>query len=138
MELNENRVHMSKYRLEMAFQYLHTAKSNFADGDNHSAANRAYYAIFQAIRAILVLDEADFKKHSAVISKFREMYVKTGVFDVRFSNAIGKAFHIRQQSDYDDFYLLSKEEITEQIANAEDFVSAVEQYLQIRFAKAAE
>ncbi|MCI8916070.1 MAG: HEPN domain-containing protein [Oscillospiraceae bacterium] len=38
--------------------------------DYASANNRAYYAIFHAMGAVLALDEEDYKKHSAVIARF--------------------------------------------------------------------
>lgn len=36
---------------------------------------------------------------------------------------------VRQGSDYDDFYLISKNEVKEQLKNAEKFVNEIEQYL---------
>jgi len=36
---------------------------------------------------------------------------------------------IRNSSDYDDFYLASREEAAQQIENAERFVDAVEAYI---------
>jgi len=39
-----------------------------------TANNRAYYCVFHAMRAVIALDEQDFKKLSGVISYFREHY----------------------------------------------------------------
>ena len=47
---------LSKYRLEKAKEDLRTARDNFAKGSYRVAVNRAYYAIFHAIRAITALD----------------------------------------------------------------------------------
>ena len=55
-----------------------------------SAANRAYYAIFHAMRAVLALDGVDMKHHSGIISEFRKRYIKTGVFDASLSGLISK------------------------------------------------
>lgn len=35
-------------------------------------------------------------------------------------------------SDYDDFYAISKEDVEEQIANAEKFYEAVQGYLRVK------
>lgn len=43
---------------------------------------------------------------------------------------IGEAFDIRNDSDYDDYYVISKEDVEEQIENAEKFYRAVEKYLR--------
>ena len=53
-----------------------------------SAANRAYYAIFYAMRAVLALDGVDMKHHSGIISEFRKRYIKTSVFDASLSGLI--------------------------------------------------
>ena len=45
------------------------------------------------------------------------------------SHIIDSLKDVRQSSDYDDFYLISKEEVTEQIQSAERFVSDIEAYL---------
>lgn len=91
--------------------------------------NRAYYAIFHAMREVLALKEVDFKKHSGVIQYFQKEYIKTGIFNKSHSNIIVAASEIRNASDHDDFFLASKEETKEQIAGTEIFCKSVEEYL---------
>lgn len=98
-------------------------------GGYANCANRAYYTIFYSIRALLALDGLDFKKHSAVIGKFNELYVKEHIFETVYSSIVKDAFRVRGKSDYDDFYLLDKEEVMQQLANAEQFVAAISRYL---------
>lgn len=99
--------------------------------DNYkSAVNRSYYAVFHAMRAVLAFDEIDMKHHSGIISEFRKRYIKTGVFDTSLSEIISLLFDIRTDSDYDDFFVISKEEVSEQIKNSEIFIAAVREYLR--------
>ena len=88
------------------------------------AANRSYYCIFHAMRAVLALEKFDSKKHSGVISAFRKNYIRAGFFPAEFSDIIGKAFEVRNGSDYQDFYLIPKEKVETQIANAKIFLAA--------------
>ena len=81
------------------------------------------------MRAILALDGIDMKHHSGIISEFRRLYIKTGVFDTELSTIISALFDIRTESDYDDFYVISKQEVKEQIANAELFYNEIKEYL---------
>jgi hypothetical protein len=37
---------------------------------------------------------------------------------------------LREKSDYDDFYIASKNDVEKQIKNAEIFVKAVEKYIK--------
>ena len=90
----------AKYRLEVAAERVETTKFLIDGGAYRDSINRSYYAIFTAARALLAERGIDFKKHSAVISYFRREYIKTGVFDVKFSDYIGAAFRFRNDCDY--------------------------------------
>ena len=102
----------------------------FENKSYKSAINRSYYAIFTAVRSLLAEEEKDFKKHSAVISHFRKNYVKTGIFETKFSDYIGDAFEVRNDCDYEDFYIASREEAETQYLHAVEFYEAVKSYLE--------
>ena len=127
--LNNDRITLSNYRIEKAEECLKSATLLKDSGDYMSAANRSYYSIFHCIRAVMALDGEDRKKHSGVIAYFLENYIKIGVFDKKYSYIIKNAFQVRQESDYDDFCIISKEDISEQILNAYDLLEAVKKYI---------
>ena len=104
-------------------------------GDYKTVANRSYYAVFAAMRAVLALQGFDSKKHSGIIAEFRREYIKSGLLPKELSPIIEALVEIRQGSDYDDFYLISKEEVEEQLHNAEQFVRIVETYLLTQYSK---
>ena len=58
--------------------------------------------------AVLAFDEIDMKRHSGVISEFRRRYIKTEIFETRMSEIISVLFDVRTDSDYDDFFVISK------------------------------
>jgi uncharacterized protein (UPF0332 family) len=124
---NPTPVDFARYRIDKARLCLQDAK--VPDNSFETAANRSYYCIFNAMRAVLSLDRFDSKKHSGVISAFRKGYIKTGVFPVEFSTIIDKAFEIRLESDYEAFYVVSKAAVAAQVENAERFLDAVEKYI---------
>jgi uncharacterized protein (UPF0332 family) len=123
-------VDLSKYRLEQAEQCIKSAQLLADANDYKGAANRSYYCIFHCMRAVLAMEHIDFAKHSGVSAYFRKAYIKTGIFDDEYSDIIREAFDYRSDSDYDDFYVISKEEVAEQIANAKKFYDGVNKYLQ--------
>ena len=96
---------LSLYWLSKAKQYLEDTKRTLELEMYDTSANRSYYAIFHAARAVLALDGLDFKKHSGVISNFQMRYIKTGIFDKQLLNIIKSAFSLRTESDYEDFTL---------------------------------
>ena len=59
---------LSQARLEHAVECLSAAKNLLETKNYKSAANRSYYAVFHAMRAVLAFDEIDMKRHSGIIS----------------------------------------------------------------------
>lgn len=76
MQSDEKRA-LSQARLSKAKECLSDAKLLMDNGSYKSLANRSYYAIFHAMRSVLVLDGYDSKKHSGIISEFQRIYIKT-------------------------------------------------------------
>lgn len=116
------------YRLQMSKNDLKAAKVLFDVKEYKGANNRAYYAIFHAISAIHALSGKAYKRHKDAISNFNKDYVKTEIFPREMGRKIGQAEVIRHASDYDDFYIASREEAEHQIAVAEEFISLCEKY----------
>ena len=133
--LSEEKITLSKIRLDTAKERLSFADKIFEIGDYKTVANRCYYAIFSAIRAVLALEGYDSKKHSGVISEFRKNYIKTELLPKDLSPIIDGLVEIRHGSDYDDFYIVSEQEVAEQLQNAKTFVSAVEIFLKAEYEK---
>lgn len=69
------------------------------------------------------------KKHSGVIAEFRKNYLKTEILPKELSLTIDELVEVRQGSDYDDFYIISKNEVEQQLLYAEIFVNEIEKYL---------
>ena len=128
--LDENRISLCKYRIEKANECLKSAVILKNVGDYTSSANRSYYSIFHAMRAVMALDGEDRKKHSGVVAYFQENYIKNEIFDKEFSYIIKNAFQIRHESDYEDFCIISKKEVEEQLKNAKKLITSIERYVK--------
>ncbi len=128
-ELDAMHKDYSRYRMERAKEDLYAAQLLFDTGNYRIANNRAYYAIFHMLRAVLVFDDFDSSKHSGVIAEFRRKYIKKGIFPVAISKMIGEAFIIRNASDYDDMFVASKEDTEIQIANARFIYQMLHEYI---------
>jgi uncharacterized protein (UPF0332 family) len=126
----ENRREISRVRLAQAEECLADAKLLLERESYRGAANRSYYAAFHAMRAVLAYDGIDRKHHSGVSAEFRRLYIRTGIFDREMSEIIRSLFDLRTDSDYDDFFILSKEDVTEQVDNAGLFLERVKRFLK--------
>lgn len=120
----------AKYRLERAKQDLSDAEFNYQNNRFLNANNRAYYAIFHAIRAVLALEKKDFKRHKDVLAYFNQYYIKTEIFPKMISKKISQASKVREDSDYDDEFEPSAEETKMQIETARELIDLVEKYIE--------
>ena len=94
------------------------------------ANNRAYYGIYHAILAVHALDGNAYKRHKDALANFNKNYVKTEIFPRKLGKKIVESEEIRHASDYDDFYIASREEAERQITVAEEFINLVEKYCE--------
>ena len=134
MLLNEsgNNKDLALYRIETAKSDIKSARILLDAGEFRGANNRAYYGIYHSISAVHALDGRAFKRHKDALGNFNKEYVKTEVFPRSLGKRIAEAEEIRHASDYDDFYITTKEEAQEQIATAEELITKVEKYVQDR------
>ena len=118
-----------QFRLDQSQECLDAAERELDADSLKASVNRSYYCIFHAMRALLALDGFDSKKHSGIIAAFRKRYIKTGALPAEFSDIVGSAFEIRVDSDYQDFYVLSKADVLRQKENAKLFLTTIETYI---------
>jgi uncharacterized protein (UPF0332 family) len=110
--------------MDMAGEKLKSAKILLDAGQYKDSIGRSYYAIFSAVRAVLAKENVDFSRHSGVIA-----YFQTGKIDKKYSKYLQNAFQIRNNCDYDDFYLVSVDDAEEQYNNAVEMLDMIREYL---------
>ena len=123
---------LAKYRLEQAKESRDDASLLFDLKRYKSANNRAYYSIFYSIKAVLALEPIDFKRHKDVTSYFNKNYVHTGIFPKDIGHKIAEASKTREDSDYDDEFIIKPEKTKEQITTASELIELVQNYLDLK------
>lgn len=120
---------VARYKFEQVKDDLETAKILLEAGKYKAANNRAYYSCFHAIDAVLAKEPIAFKKHKDTLSYFNKNYVHTEIFPRNIGRKISRLEIIRHKSDYDTFYIASRDDAAEQIEVAEEVVDLVKNYL---------
>ena len=120
---------LANHRLDQAKEDLLASKTLYEAKLYKSANNRAYYAIFHAIKSVLALEPIDFKRHKDVQAYFNKNYVNTEIFPRNIGKRIVKASQVREDSDYDDEFVVKPEDTKVQIETAEELIKLVEEYL---------
>jgi uncharacterized protein (UPF0332 family) len=113
------------YRLEQADESLEAASVLLDQGLIRPSVNRAYYAMFYAVLALLAGKRKETSKHSGAISLFDREFVKTGIFPKYLSRWLHGAFDLRQRTDYETQMQVSKEESVRILKEAREFISEV-------------
>lgn len=122
-------VDLCVYRMNNAKETLETAKLCTDHKRYKDTINRSYYAAFYAVKAVLALEEKDFKRHKDAVAYFNQNYVATGLFDREIGKRLGRLKRKREASDYDDFYVASYDEANEQYKAAESIIDAIQSFL---------
>jgi uncharacterized protein (UPF0332 family) len=108
---------------------LESSQSSYQENFFEAAVNRAYYAMFHSVQALLFVSGYHTKTHSGGHSKFRELFIKTGILDAELSTILQRSFEKRQFSDY-DYDEVMQEDALESINDARFFLNATILYLK--------
>ncbi len=127
--MTENIKALVAYRLEQADESLEAARTLLNKKLIRPCVNRAYYAMFYAVLALLVPGKKETSKHSGAIALFDRDFVKQGIFSKDFSRWLHDAFDLRQRSDYAAEFHALPEEAKVTLTNAESFVAEVKKFL---------
>jgi uncharacterized protein (UPF0332 family) len=108
---------------------LASAKLLSDAGDIDGACNRAYYAMFDAAKAVLLatvptIDPQIGKTHNGLISAFGLHMVKTGLVSVELGRALNRAQNIRQIADYTGD-VIEPEDVLALLQQASEFVQTL-------------
>ncbi|NEO87727.1 MAG: HEPN domain-containing protein [Spirulina sp. SIO3F2] len=89
--------------------------------------SRAYYVMFYIAEAFLIGEGLSFSKHSAVISKFGELFAKTGRLPAGYHRYLIEAEQARTRADYDALFTPTLLEARENLDRAILFLQLAEQ-----------
>lgn len=121
---------LAKYRFSKAEETEKNAVMCFENSFYRDCINRSYYAAFYAIKAVLALGNIDFKRHKDVVAYFHKEYVATEIFPRELGRRLSKLKTKREESDYDDFFVASKDEAVEQLETVKMILPLVDEYLK--------
>lgn len=130
---NKISIELALHRIQQAKDDLKASETLYKEKLYKAANNRAYYSIFHSIRSVLSLEPKDFKRHKDVVAYFNQHYINTEIFPKSFGRRISKANQIREDSDYDDDFLINPEQTLQQIETAKELLIIVEEYVNNKF-----
>ena len=116
---------------EKAHEALRAAKLLREAGILDAAANRAYYACFYSVSAVLTKEQKSFRKHSGVRAWLHKEMVKKNRLDASWGKLFDWLFENRHRADYESFTRFDPPVVSEMIDQASAFVSEMERLVKI-------
>jgi len=117
-------------RMRQASEALDDARTLLSQGrGTRTAVNRAYYAAFYALLAVLQTAGQIPRKHSGAITLFDQEFVKPDCLPLECSTLIHSLFEMRLQDDYQRLEPVTMEEALKALAMADRFAAHVRAYL---------
>ncbi len=118
-----------RYRMEQARTALDDARFLLDGGRSpQSVINRAYYAMFYSVLALLQTIGKVPGKHTGAIGLFDTEFVMKNIFTKEMSRTLHKGFELRQTSDYTVPERYTQESASEFLSKEVRFVESVEVY----------
>ena len=123
---------MARVRVKPYFDRAHlelqAVEINIRENLYTVAVSRSYYAMFYAASGLLAGIGITRSKHSALISAFRQHFIKAGLIEAEYGNLIAGGFEARQESDYDLLSIIDMEYAAKRYEEAKRFVERLEIY----------
>ena len=96
----------------------------------YAAANRMYYACYYMTSALLLKAGQTAHTHGGVIGLFGLNYIKTGIISSELGKFYSQLFELRQSGDYDDWKVVTEEDIKPLLPNAVVFLDTLEDLIR--------
>lgn len=131
MTVSEKKRDLALYRLKEAEESLDEAQFLFnGEKSPRSVINRAYYAMFYSVLALLIFEPYSSSKHSGVLSYFNRRFIKGRLLSEELGRAINKAFDLRQRADYREHVILTHEQVAPFLNSSRKLIDSVSAYLR--------
>ena len=115
--------------MEQADDALQAARTLIEADLPRDAVNRAYYAIFYSVLALLVMRRLGTSEHSGALTLFSREFVKTGLLPSEMAKLARRAFDRRLEADYAELVTFTPDEAEDTLAGATTFVEQVRKLL---------
>lgn len=120
-----------KRYIEKAERSLKVAKDLLEKRYYEDACSKAYYVMFYSAQALLKNLNINVTKHSAVIAKFGEKFIKTGIIEPKYHKYMIDAKKKREISDYDVFAVIDEDIACERVKWAEELLQIIKKLLKM-------
>lgn len=119
--------------VERASRSLGEAQDNFHANSYNVAVSQAYYAMYDAAKALLATRglTGSNATDADLVQMFAQHFVLTGDIEPEWRAQLEKALHARLACAYDSSHIASRDEAEDILGGAEDFVTLTKRQLEV-------
>ena len=125
MLTDEERGALVKYRIEKAYGTLVEALDCAEDNHWTLTANRLYYAVYYASKALLIQNGIVAKSHEGVIGMIGQNFVVSGIITIEEAKLLARLQNMRKTGDYDDFKEWHQEDVEPLFEKVENYLDKI-------------
>ena len=124
---NEERKILVQMQLEKAHKNFGQIQLLSQAGFWDNVANRLYYSLFHAVSASLISEGHKVGSHRGAVGAFGQYYVTTGIFSIEDGKHYSRMQGLRENSDYNCAYDVTKSEIEPKIEPTRKLIEKIEE-----------
>lgn len=117
---------------QRAFEELKAARLLHENGFYYKSAASAYYVVYHAAKAVLLLKGIAPQSHEGVERMFSLYYVKTKEVGPDIGKIIGRLMKLREEADYYPETSFSPEDSLDAIEKAEVFAGKIKEFFELQ------
>ena len=95
----------------------------------YASANRMYYSCYYMVSALLMKHGHSAHTHGGVIGLFGQHFIKTGIISAELGKFYSQLFELRQTGDYDDWKVVTENDVMPLVPTAEVFLDTLEKLI---------
>ena len=127
--MNDVKQELVNFRLKRATDEWEIALAASEKEVWNTAASRLYYACFYLTIALFAKHDLKTSTHSGVKSVFGSQFIRQGVVEEKWGRLLSKLFRMRQEGDYRDFKIFTKEEVYPLVKEVQEYRNYIKDLL---------
>lgn len=121
-----DKVSLSNIRIAKAYEFLEDAELTFKAGRYKTSVNRSYYAILNAVRAVLILEGVNPKSHEGAVTMMSLRLVKPGLLPKEFVKNFELLLSRRTDVDYGDLEMTNPSDAEDSLKIAKEMIYRID------------
>ncbi|MEN9523884.1 MAG: hypothetical protein RL065_2261 [Bacteroidota bacterium] len=117
------------FKINQAKETYAAAEIMFENKMYNSVSNRIYYASFYIVQAALHKFDQQSSSHKGAKILFNQSFIKEKKTEEKWGVFYSKIFALRDDGDYGDFVVYTKEQVEELFLQTKIFIETIEQLI---------